>query len=76
MILWLLFAVASGHDQSCHDEGRCDASSMVQIKAGATQTPDCNGWVLAVQGMVGMCLELSRSLPTSWVSRALNYFHP
>lgn len=50
MILWLLFAVASGYDQSCHDEGRCDASSMVQMKAGATQAIDCDGWVLAAPG--------------------------
>lgn len=47
MILWLLFAGACGHDQSWHDEGRCDASSMVQMKAGATQAIDCDGWVLA-----------------------------
>jgi hypothetical protein len=60
MILWLLFAVASGYDQSCHDEGRCDASSMVQMKAGATQAIDCDGWVLAAPGMVGMCLDHCR----------------
>lgn len=46
-IFWLLFAVASG--DSCHHEGHCDASSMVQLKAD-TQVPDCDGWKLGSAG--------------------------